>query len=101
MLEYFYSPDGKSLVFLSAKSAVDTGAHSATNSLHRIDWPSDGKPHLSVELVDVVSSLFLCINFILFNSLGLQEIFADACTSTYPFLELIRGEMQLRTKNFS
>ncbi|MCL7048160.1 hypothetical protein MKW94_022360 [Papaver nudicaule] len=49
-----FSPDGKSLVFLSAKSAVDTGAHSATDSLHRIDWPSDGKPRMSLKLVDVV-----------------------------------------------
>ncbi|RZC49835.1 hypothetical protein C5167_018264 [Papaver somniferum] len=49
-----FSPDGKSLVFLSAKSAVDTGAHSATNSLHRIDWPTDGKPNVSLKLIDVV-----------------------------------------------
>ncbi|KAI3903814.1 hypothetical protein MKW92_041230 [Papaver armeniacum] len=49
-----FSPDGKSLVFLSAKSAVDTGAHSATNSLHRIDWPTDGKPNISLKLIDVV-----------------------------------------------
>ncbi|KAI3979487.1 hypothetical protein MKX01_001679 [Papaver californicum] len=43
-----FSPDGKFLVFLSAKSAVDTGAHMATDSLHRIDWPTDGKPHISL-----------------------------------------------------
>ncbi|RZC49833.1 hypothetical protein C5167_018260, partial [Papaver somniferum] len=49
-----FSPDGKSLVFLSAKSAVDTGAHSATDSLHRIDWPTDGKPCVSLKLVDVI-----------------------------------------------
>ncbi|KAI3884808.1 hypothetical protein MKX03_002840 [Papaver bracteatum] len=28
--------------FFPRFSAVDTGAHSATDSLHRIDWPSDG-----------------------------------------------------------
>ncbi|XLS75306.1 hypothetical protein HN51_032171, partial [Arachis hypogaea] len=38
-----FSPNGKFLVFLSAKSAVDLGVHNATNSLHRIDWPTDGK----------------------------------------------------------
>ncbi|XP_043692144.1 acylamino-acid-releasing enzyme-like isoform X1 [Telopea speciosissima] len=49
-----FSPDGKSLVFLSAKSSVDSGAHSATDSLHRIDWPTDGKPCSSAAIVDVV-----------------------------------------------
>ena len=49
------SPDGKFLVFLSAKSSVDSGAHSATDSLHRIDWPTDGKPCPSANIVDVVS----------------------------------------------
>ncbi|XVE65924.1 hypothetical protein DITRI_Ditri08aG0038700 [Diplodiscus trichospermus] len=29
-----FSPDGKFLVFLSAKASVDSGAHSATDSLH-------------------------------------------------------------------
>ncbi|KAG6574947.1 Acylamino-acid-releasing enzyme, partial [Cucurbita argyrosperma subsp. sororia] len=49
-----FSPDGKSLVFLSAHSSVNTGAHSATNSLHRIDWPRDGKLSFSENIVDVV-----------------------------------------------
>ncbi|CAA7388034.1 unnamed protein product [Spirodela intermedia] len=49
-----FSPDGKYLVFLSAKSAVDSGAHSATNSLHRMDWPADGKPCSSGNVIDVV-----------------------------------------------
>ncbi|GAB4851013.1 hypothetical protein Ancab_030309 [Ancistrocladus abbreviatus] len=49
-----FSPDGKFLVFLSAKASVDSGAHSATNSLHRLDWPSDGKPNLSMKINDVV-----------------------------------------------
>lgn len=34
------SPDGKMLVFLSSQAAVDSGAHSATNSLHSMIWPS-------------------------------------------------------------
>ncbi|KAK4258053.1 hypothetical protein QN277_007560 [Acacia crassicarpa] len=49
-----FSPDGKFLVFLSAKSSVDSGAHSATNSLHRIDWPSDVKECISIEVYDVI-----------------------------------------------
>ncbi|KAK9083598.1 hypothetical protein Scep_030069 [Stephania cephalantha] len=49
-----FSPDGRSLVFLSARSAVDTGAHWATNSLHRIDWPADGNPQSAINAVDVV-----------------------------------------------
>ncbi|GMP77223.1 hypothetical protein CsSME_00033570 [Camellia sinensis var. sinensis] len=49
-----FSPDGKYLVFLSAKSSVDSGAHSATDSLHRIDWPTDGKLDPSAKIVDVV-----------------------------------------------
>lgn len=51
---YFSSPDGKFLVFLSAKSSVDSGAHSATDSLHRIDWPTNAKLSSSEKIVDVV-----------------------------------------------
>lgn len=62
------SPDGKYLLFLSAKSAVDSGAHWATNSLHKIDWPVDGELSLDRSIVDVVSyqlplvflSFFVC-----------------------------------------
>lgn len=49
-----FSPDGKLLLFLSAKASVDSGVHCSTNSLHRIDWPSDGKPNPSSRIVDVV-----------------------------------------------
>ncbi|KAK9146531.1 hypothetical protein Sjap_006434 [Stephania japonica] len=49
-----FSPDGHSLVFLSARTAVDTGAHWATNSLHRIDWPTDGNPQSAITIADVV-----------------------------------------------
>ncbi|XP_017223095.1 acylamino-acid-releasing enzyme isoform X1 [Daucus carota subsp. sativus] len=48
-----FSPDGKFLVFLSAKSSIDTWAHCATNSLHRFEWPTDDK-FSSMKLVDVV-----------------------------------------------
>ncbi|KAK7243155.1 hypothetical protein RIF29_37943 [Crotalaria pallida] len=50
-----FSPDGKFLVFLSARSSVDSGAHSATNSLHRIDWPSDVRLSQSTKVYDVIS----------------------------------------------
>ncbi|RDX75492.1 Acylamino-acid-releasing enzyme [Mucuna pruriens] len=52
--EFSTSPDGKFLVFLSARSAVDSGVHNATNSLHRIDWPTDGKLFQSFEIYDVI-----------------------------------------------
>lgn len=51
-----FSPDGKLLVFLSAKSSVDSGAHSSTNSLHRINWlTTHGKLSPSENIVDVIS----------------------------------------------
>uniref|UniRef100_A0A2N9IZB8 acylaminoacyl-peptidase n=1 Tax=Fagus sylvatica TaxID=28930 RepID=A0A2N9IZB8_FAGSY len=49
-----FSPDGKFLVFLSARSSVDSGAHSATDSLHRIDWSTDVKLWTSAKIVDVI-----------------------------------------------
>ncbi|KAL5542092.1 hypothetical protein UlMin_009802 [Ulmus minor] len=49
-----FSPDGKFLVFLSARSSVDSGAHSATDSLHRIGWPADGHLSSSLKIVDVI-----------------------------------------------
>lgn len=56
----FSSPDGKFLLFLSAKCSVESGAHSATNSLHRIDWPMDGVLSSSAKITDVVnSSIFI------------------------------------------
>ncbi|KAF6985441.1 hypothetical protein CFC21_003302, partial [Triticum aestivum] len=50
-------PDGKYLVFISAKSAVDSGAHNATNSMHKIDWPTDGKLEGSLSVSDVVPTV--------------------------------------------
>ncbi|KAL6522701.1 hypothetical protein OROHE_016548 [Orobanche hederae] len=47
-------PDGKSLIFLSAASSVDSGAHSATNSLHKLEWPSNGKLNPSLKIIDMV-----------------------------------------------
>ncbi|KAK9064601.1 hypothetical protein SSX86_015983 [Deinandra increscens subsp. villosa] len=47
-----FTPDGKFLVFLSAKTCVDTGAHSATHSIHKIVW-NTGEPSPTT-IVDVV-----------------------------------------------
>ena len=52
---FSHSKDGKFLLFLSAKTAVDSGAHWGTESLHKINWPSDGKLTESIDIVDVVS----------------------------------------------
>ncbi|GLT99491.1 hypothetical protein SLE2022_169280 [Rubroshorea leprosula] len=49
-----FSPDGKYLVFISAKSSVDSGAHCATESLHKIEWPADGKISSSLKVIDVI-----------------------------------------------
>ncbi|XP_016647658.1 PREDICTED: acylamino-acid-releasing enzyme-like isoform X2 [Prunus mume] len=58
-----FSPDGKFLLFLSARSAVDSGVHSATDSLHIIDWPMDGVLSSSTKIVDVVESLLSSLQF--------------------------------------
>ncbi|MCD7467803.1 hypothetical protein HAX54_005436 [Datura stramonium] len=49
-----FSPDGQFLVFLSSISAVDSGAHNATDSLHRIDWSIDAEPRPHNKIVDMV-----------------------------------------------
>jgi hypothetical protein len=54
--EFSTSPNGEFLVFLSAKCAVDSGVHNATNSLHRIDWSTDRKLYQSAKIYDIVSS---------------------------------------------
>ncbi|KAG0451098.1 hypothetical protein HPP92_026601 [Vanilla planifolia] len=54
-----FSPDGKYLVFLSTKSAVDSGAHWATGSLYRMDWPADGRPESS-EKISCVVPVVMC-----------------------------------------
>lgn len=43
-------------MFLSAKCSVDSGAHLATESLHKIEWPSDEKLGQSMKIIDVVCS---------------------------------------------
>ncbi|XP_071704367.1 acylamino-acid-releasing enzyme-like isoform X2 [Rutidosis leptorrhynchoides] len=48
-----FTPDGKFIMFLSAKSAVDSGAHNATISIHKTEWHIKGEPIPSI-IVDVV-----------------------------------------------
>ncbi|CAL1411228.1 unnamed protein product [Linum trigynum] len=50
-----FSPDGKHLLFLSARNSVDSGAHSATESLHRIDWPANLQALSSAKIVEMIS----------------------------------------------
>jgi acylaminoacyl-peptidase len=48
------SQDGKILLFLSAKQAVNSGAHNATDSLHKMNWPSDWKMDKELHVTEVV-----------------------------------------------
>lgn len=59
------SRDGRLLVFLSSKQAVDSGAHNATDSLHVINWPSDWKMDEQLDVTQVVCcpSVFFLILF--------------------------------------
>lgn len=41
-------------MFLSAKRAVDSGAHNATDSLHKIKWPVDWNMDEHLGVMDVV-----------------------------------------------
>lgn len=48
-------------MFLSSKSAVDSGAHNATDSLCRIDWSIDAESRPHSEIVDVVLFFLLLL----------------------------------------
>ena len=48
------SPNGKLLVFLSCQAAVNSGVHTATNSLHSISWPAGGVISMPMRIKDVV-----------------------------------------------
>ncbi|KAL6883635.1 hypothetical protein ACP4OV_011049 [Aristida adscensionis] len=49
-----FSNDGKLLVFLSSKNAVDSGAHNATDSLFKINRPSDWEMYKQLDVIEVV-----------------------------------------------
>ncbi|TKY53803.1 Acylamino-acid-releasing enzyme [Spatholobus suberectus] len=71
-----FSPDGKFLVFVSARSSVDSGAHSATDSLHRIDWPKDTKFYQSAKIHEVIP-VVLCAEDGNFPGLYCSSILSD------------------------
>ncbi|KAM5552912.1 hypothetical protein ABKV19_025241 [Rosa sericea] len=79
-----FSPDGKLLLFLSSRSAVDSGAHSATDSLHRIDWPIDGVPCSSFIIFDVIPVVMCaddgCFSGLYCSSFLSNPWFSDGCT---------------------
>ncbi|XP_021757135.1 acylamino-acid-releasing enzyme 1-like isoform X2 [Chenopodium quinoa] len=78
-----FSPDGRFLVFLSAKSAVESGAHNATFSLHRVDWQSDWNPNV-LPIVDVVPVVLSaendCFPGLYFPSILMNPWFSDKRT---------------------
>jgi acylaminoacyl-peptidase len=49
-----FSPDGHTLVFLSQQTAVDTGVHSATSSLHTLSWPHSSSSLSTIAVIDVI-----------------------------------------------
>lgn len=70
------SRDGRLLVFLSSKQAVDSGAHNATDSLHVINWPSDWKMDEQLDVTQVVccpSVFFISLTNLFF----IEEDFLD------------------------
>ncbi|XP_004297990.1 PREDICTED: acylamino-acid-releasing enzyme-like [Fragaria vesca subsp. vesca] len=79
-----FSPDGKLLLFLSARSSVDSGAHSATDSLHKFDWPVDGVPCSSMEVVDVIPVVMCaddgCFPGLYCSSFLTNPWLSDGCT---------------------
>ncbi|XP_059446033.1 acylamino-acid-releasing enzyme isoform X2 [Corylus avellana] len=79
-----FSPDGNFLVFLSARSSVDSGAHCATESLHRIDWPTDVKLWPSAKIVDVIPVVMCaddgCFPGLYFSSVLSDPWLPDGCT---------------------
>lgn len=61
------SRDGKILVFISAKQAVNSGAHNATDSLHKINWPSDWDMDKQVNVTEVVCPT-VCLDLLMLCS---------------------------------
>ncbi|VAI53529.1 unnamed protein product [Triticum turgidum subsp. durum] len=92
-----FSKDGELLVFLSSKRAVDTGAHNATDSLHRIDWPSDWKAEQQLSVIDVVPVVMCpqdgCFPGLYCSSMLSDPWLSDHCTmvltSTWRSTEVI------------
>ncbi|XP_015697373.1 acylamino-acid-releasing enzyme 2 [Oryza brachyantha] len=71
-----FSKDGKLLVFLSSNRAVDSGAHNATDSLHKINWPSDWKTDQRLDIADVVP-IVICPQDGCFPGLYCSSVLSD------------------------
>lgn len=50
-----FSPNGDSLIFLSAQTAVTSGVHNGTNSLHILEWPAHESWSAGFKTKEVVS----------------------------------------------
>ncbi|XP_062205252.1 acylamino-acid-releasing enzyme 2-like isoform X2 [Phragmites australis] len=79
-----FSRDGKLLVFLSSKHAVDSGAHNATDSLYKINWPSDWKMDKQLDVTEVVPIVMCpeddCFPGIYCSYMLSNPWFSDGCT---------------------
>ncbi|KAL5224477.1 hypothetical protein ABZP36_011116 [Zizania latifolia] len=79
-----FSKDGKFLVFLSSNRAVDSGAHNATDSLHKINWLSDWKTDQHLDVTDVVPIVMCpqddCFPGLYCSSMLSDPWFSDQCT---------------------
>lgn len=91
-----FSPNGELLVFLSANSAISSGAHCTTNSLHSLRWPSSGIIHSKLEIKDVVP-VVMCPGEDFFTGLYCTQILAHPWLSDGHTLLLssIWGSMQV------
>ncbi|KAG8091599.1 hypothetical protein GUJ93_ZPchr0012g18853 [Zizania palustris] len=79
-----FSKDGKFLVFLSSNRAVDSGAHNATDSLHKINWLPDWKTDQHLNVTDVVPIVMCpqddCFPGLYCSSMLSDPWFSDQCT---------------------
>ncbi|XP_066384634.1 acylamino-acid-releasing enzyme 2-like [Miscanthus floridulus] len=79
-----FSRDGKLLVFLSSKQAVDSGAHNATDSLHIINWPSEWKMDKQLDVNEVVPIVMCpedgCFPGLYCSSMLSDPWLSDGCT---------------------
>ncbi|CAN6293577.1 unnamed protein product [Urochloa humidicola] len=79
-----FSRDGKILAFLSAKQAVNTGAHNATDCLYNINWPSDWEMDRQLNLTEVVPIVMCpedgCFPGLYCSSILPNPWLSDGCT---------------------
>ncbi|KAF8722822.1 hypothetical protein HU200_021950 [Digitaria exilis] len=79
-----FSRDGKILAFISAKQAVNSGAHNATDSLHKINWPSDWNMDKQLTVTEVVPIVMCpedgCFPGLYCSSILSNPWLSDGCT---------------------